>query len=80
MGYCCFFLVKNDTPIVDQQPADKINEKLTVNLTIDEIERNFIVYLKFGYNNADKLPTVLALHGGTGNREGMIFIEYFFRF
>jgi polyhydroxybutyrate depolymerase len=78
IGLLLFFSCKkNDNAIVDQQPADKINEQFTVNLTIDGIGRNFIVYLPIGYNNAGKLPMVFALHGGTGNSEGMMKLANF---
>ena len=78
IGLLLFFSCKkNNNTIVDQQPADKINEQFTVNLTIDGIGRNFIVYLPIGYNNAGKLPMVFALHGGTGNPEGMMKLANF---
>jgi uncharacterized Tic20 family protein len=35
-----FSCKKNDNAIVDQQPADKINEQFTVNLTILFVSRN----------------------------------------
>jgi poly(3-hydroxybutyrate) depolymerase len=74
IGLLLFFSCKkNNNTIVDQQPADKINEQFTVNLTIDGIGRSFIVYLPIGYNNAGKLPMVFALHGGTGNPDGQFY-------
>lgn len=56
---------------------DKISEQLTISLTVDGNERNFIIYLPFGYNNASKLPMILAIHGGSGTPEGMIKIANF---
>lgn len=78
IGLLLFFSCKkNNSSIIDQQLADKINEQFTVNLTIDGIGRNFIVYLPIGYNNAGKLPMLFALHGGTGNPEGMMKLANF---
>jgi polyhydroxybutyrate depolymerase len=68
--------INTQQPNNPNQP-DKINEQFTVNLTIDGIGRNFIVYLPIGYNNAGKLPMIFALHGGTGNPEGMMKLANF---
>jgi polyhydroxybutyrate depolymerase len=58
-------------------PIDKSSEQKTINLTVDGIERSFIVYLPTGYNNAGKLPMIFAIHGGSGTPEGMINIANF---
>lgn len=76
---CLFLSCKKDgqsTPSVTRDP-DKISEQKTVNLTIDGIDRNFIVYLPIGYNNAGKMPMIFVIHGGSGTPEGMINIANF---
>lgn len=81
LGVClCSFLSckKNVASNPSQtRPPDKISEQKTVNLTIDGIDRNFIVYLPIGYNNAGKMPMVYVIHGGSGTPEGMINIANF---
>lgn len=57
--------------------ADKPSQQITVTQTIDGILRSFIVYLPTGYNNAGKMPMILAIHGGSGTPEGMIAIANF---
>lgn len=69
---------KNGVSIPSEtKPPDKISEQKTVNLTINGIDRNFIVYLPIGYNNAGKMPMVYVIHGGSGTPEGMINIANF---
>jgi polyhydroxybutyrate depolymerase len=57
--------------------ADKPSEQKTIQLTVEGLTRNFILYLPAGYNNAGKLPLVFVIHGGSGTPEGMINIANF---
>lgn len=57
--------------------ADKPSEQKTLQLTVEGLTRNFILYLPAGYNNAGKLPLVFVIHGGSGTPEGMINIANF---
>lgn len=78
--FLCLFLSckKNGASIPSAtRPPDKISEQKTVNLTINGIDRSFIVYLPIGYNNAGKMPMVYVIHGGSGTPEGMINIANF---
>jgi polyhydroxybutyrate depolymerase len=78
--FLCLFLSckKNGASIPSEiKPPDKISEQKTVNLTINGIDRSFIVYLPIGYNNAGKMPMVFVIHGGSGTPEGMINIANF---
>lgn len=52
----------------DSTPTpDKPSEQKTINLVIDGISRSLVIYLPEGYNNAGKMPMILALHGGGGS-------------
>jgi polyhydroxybutyrate depolymerase len=67
---------KNDG--TDNTPqADKPSEQKTISLTIDGKSRSFLLYLPSGYNNAGKMPMILALHGGMGTGEGMMTLANF---
>lgn len=57
--------------------GDKPGEQKTINLTIDGIDRSFIIYLPEGFNNAGKMPLIFAIHGGSGTPDGMITIANF---
>jgi polyhydroxybutyrate depolymerase len=58
-------------------PQDKPGEQITVNLTVDGNARSFIIYLPEGYNNAEKMALIFAIHGGSGTPEGMMKIAEF---
>ena len=47
--------------------ADELNT-----ITVDNIERSFIVHLPSNYNASKKLPVVIVMHGGGGSIEGMV--------
>lgn len=48
--------------------AQNMNKKILV----DGLTRNYILHLPPGYNNAQKLPVIFALHGGGGTAEGAV--------
>jgi polyhydroxybutyrate depolymerase len=70
-------LKNGNTDTDNSKPPDKISEQKTVNMSIDGIERSFIIYLPIGYNNAGKMPMIFVIHGGSGTPEGMINIANF---
>ncbi len=58
---------KADNKPITEAPS----QQKTINLSVDGIARNFILYLPTGYSNQTKLPMIFVLHGGTGTAEGM---------
>lgn len=61
----------------DPPDADAPAEQKSVTLTVDGRQRNWIVYLPAGHNNAGDMPVVLVMHGGSGTPEGMISLSGF---
>ncbi|MEY3405115.1 MAG: hypothetical protein RL161_545 [Bacteroidota bacterium] len=56
-----------------EQPAEQKN----LSLTVDGIERSYLLYLPEGYTNTGLLPLIYVLHGGTGTPEGMLRLADF---
>jgi polyhydroxybutyrate depolymerase len=67
----------NNTTAPIQTIADKAAEQKTINLVIDGTARSFVIYLPIGYNNAGKMPMIIALHGGNGNPDAMFQLADF---
>ncbi|OYQ43501.1 hypothetical protein CHU92_03310 [Flavobacterium cyanobacteriorum] len=57
--------------------ADKEGELSTVNLTVDNLQRSFLLYKPKGYNNAGKMPVLLVNHGGQSTSQGMMAVADF---
>jgi polyhydroxybutyrate depolymerase len=57
--------------------ADKASELITINLTVDNLQRSFLLYKPKGYNNAGKMPLVMVNHGGQGTSQGMLSLTDF---
>lgn len=74
----CLSACKKDT-VQETIPtiADKAFEQKTINLTIDGTARTFVIYLPTGYNNAGKMPMIIALHGGSGTPDAMFQLADF---
>ena len=70
---CILFSCQSENEL----PAIKPSEQKTLNLTVDGIERNFLLYLPKGYDNAGSLSLIYVLHGGTGTPEGMLRLADF---
>jgi len=65
---------RNDDPAgTSGKPA----EQKTVSITVDGLARSFILYLPAGYDQAGKMPLIVAIHGGSGTAEGMIRLANF---
>ncbi len=62
-----------ETVIIDTDGSEQKN----INLTVDGIARNFIVYNPKGNKTAGKMPMIFVNHGGKGNAEGMIQLADF---
>jgi polyhydroxybutyrate depolymerase len=60
------------TPVVDN-PASQTS----IDITVDGLLRNFILYLPIGYNNSGKMPVIIVMHGGSGTASGMITLADF---
>ena len=56
---------------------DAASEQKTINLTVDGIPRNFIMFLPTGYNNVSKMPMIFVIHGGSGTADGMVQLADF---
>jgi polyhydroxybutyrate depolymerase len=65
---------KSTTPAPE---ADKNSELTTINITVDNISRSFLLYKPKGYNNAGKMPLLFVNHGGQGNPQGMLQLTDF---
>jgi polyhydroxybutyrate depolymerase len=76
----CLSACKKETVnenVIVTPPADKAFEQKSINLTIDGIARTFVIYLPTGYNNAGKMPMIIALHGGSGTPDAMFQLADF---
>jgi polyhydroxybutyrate depolymerase len=56
---------------------NSIATQTDVNLTIDGIQRNFLIYQPTGYNNAGKMPMIIVMHGGGGYPSSMLQLADF---
>lgn len=75
--FACFFVAcKKESTINTPQP-DKASEQKTLQLTVNNRVRSYILYLPTGYNNAGKMPLIFVLHGGSGTATGMLSLADF---
>lgn len=58
-----FILFKNS--VLAQQDIDK-------SITVDNIQRHYIIHLPSGYNSLQKMPIIFALHGGGGTDKNTV--------
>jgi polyhydroxybutyrate depolymerase len=69
---------KSTTDVITPTPAvDSPLQQVSINITVDGLQRNFIMYLPTGYNNAGKMPMMIVMHGGSGEPTGMIQLADF---
>lgn len=58
-------------------PADKESELETIYMSVDNLDRSFLVYKPRGYNNAGSLPLIFVNHGGQSTAQGMMQVADF---
>ncbi len=64
---------KQDNSVI----ADKDSELTTINITVDNRDRSFLLYKPKGYNNAGSVPMIFVNHGGQSTAQGIMQIADF---
>jgi polyhydroxybutyrate depolymerase len=65
---------KNDVPVIAN---NSLSELKSITISVDNVNRDFLLYVPTGFNKLDNLSTIIALHGGNGNPEGMLKLADF---
>ncbi len=64
---------KQDNSVI----ADKDSELTTINITVDNRDRSFLLYKPKGYNNAGSVPMIFVNHGGQSTAQGIMQVADF---
>ena len=56
---------------------DKDSELTTINITVDNRDRSFLLYKPKGYNNAGSMPMIFVNHGGQSTAQGIMQVADF---